>query len=99
MINFQSAPRFHEQEKTLHLSSIFKWYKKDFLSWLADQYPEREITLIDFLLLYLDEETARLIENNRNGLKITFIPYDWGLNDQKMSRKGLNELPADKTSS
>ena len=80
-INSTNNVRYDGQENTLYLSSIFDWYEEDFLSWTAQKYPEQQPTVIGYILSYLQEETAHLIENKLKSLKIEYLPYDWGLND------------------
>lgn len=70
--------RFDAPSRTLHLSSIFKWYGKDF------ERPHRGgNSLLDFLDSYADELGLGTVEQPalREGeLRITFLPYDWSLN-------------------
>jgi len=72
---------FDEEHNTLHLSSIFKWYEEDFTSWLATYYPSKKPTLAAYVALYLQPESAMLLEKRPETLSIEFLPYDWGLND------------------
>src|SRR5210317_1981178 len=74
--------RYDKLEKTLHLSAIFDWYEEDFLTWLGITSAGQEMTIVDYILPYLKEETAELINNDRDSVQIVYLPYDWGLNDQ-----------------
>ena len=80
-INSTSNVHYDRQGNTLYLSAIFDWYEEDFLSWLAQKYPEQQPTVIDYILPYLQEKTAHLIEKKKKSLKIEYLPYDWSLND------------------
>jgi hypothetical protein len=80
-INSTSNVRYDEQAKILYLSSIFSWYEEDFLNWMTSRYPQQVPTVIDYILLYLQEETAHLIEKEMKSLSIKYLPYEWGLND------------------
>ena len=82
-IRSKNNVRYIEEENTIYLSSIFKWYKSDFLNWLKHNHPEREAGLADYVLPYLDKETADVMQKNISTLKVRFLTYDWGLNDQQ----------------
>ena len=58
------------KKKTVYLSPIFKWYKKDFgksdgevLEYVADHFPEAEKNVI-----------------KSGGFTISYTEYDWGVN-------------------
>jgi hypothetical protein len=66
----QEKNRVDLEKKTVYLSLIFKWYKKDFgksdmeiLEYVADHFPE-------------DEKSAI----KGGGFTITYTEYDWGVN-------------------
>lgn len=80
-INSVENVRYDQLDKTLHLSAIFNWYEKDFLNWQEINSPEQDLTIVDYILGYLQEDTAALIKNDRDSLRIEYLPYDWGLND------------------
>ncbi|MGA7277982.1 MAG: DUF547 domain-containing protein [Desulfocapsaceae bacterium] len=80
-INTTENVRYDEHEKILHVSAIFNWYEPDFLNWLEITSPGQDLTIVDYILHYLKEETAALINNDRESLRIEYLPYDWGLND------------------
>ena len=75
--------KIDHEEKTIYLSSIFKWYEKDFLDGIQDRFPNRKGTLLDYVTLYLPAEKAYELNKAGDRYKIDFVPYDWGLNDQK----------------
>ncbi len=62
--------RFDAAKRTLHLSSIFKWFREDFEK-AAGSLPE-------FVARYADETTASAIRSG--GVKLDFLDYDWSLN-------------------
>lgn len=75
--------KIDHEEKTIYLSSIFKWYEKDFLDGIQDRFPNRKGTLLDYVTRYLPAEKAYELNKAGDRYKIDFVPYDWGLNDQK----------------
>jgi Protein of unknown function, DUF547 len=64
--------RFDAQHAAAELSAIFQWYGEDFTN-----YPGR---LEGFLQHNAPEEFRRALGDRT--LKISFVEYDWGLNDQ-----------------
>ena len=75
--------RIDHDKKVVYLSSIFKWYEKDFTSWYNAKYPERESSLLSYIELYLTPEKTEELKKIGNGYSLRFVPYDWRLNDQK----------------
>jgi hypothetical protein len=75
--------RYDAEQRTLHLSAIFDWYEEDFLNWLEHTSAGKDLTIVDYLLDYLDEKTAAQIRKDRDTLNIDYLVYDWELNDQK----------------
>jgi hypothetical protein len=64
-----------DDQKTITISSIFRWYKDDF---------GREKGIVNFLLNHIvDPQNQRWLENNRGTVRIKYHPYDWGLNQIK----------------
>ena len=71
-IRSPKGARLERKNKTLYLSPIFKWYRKDF---------EKSFrSIIEFLKKYLREEERKFIEGNLCEIKISYQEYDWGLN-------------------
>ena len=65
-----SKNRWEEATRTLHLSSIFKWFRDDF---------ERENkTLPAFVSRYLPSSRAAAIAEGN--VRVVFLDYDWSLN-------------------
>lgn len=70
--------RIDEQKKEIQVSSLFDWYKKDFLKPKTDASD-----ILDYIEPYLNETSqAALREARQKGFAVAFIEYDWGLNDQ-----------------
>jgi hypothetical protein len=66
--------------QTVFLSSIFKWYKKDFINDLRAKGRPAERGLIDYVAgLATDSLQADL--NRADGYNIEFRDYDWSLNE------------------
>ena len=61
------------ESPTLFMSSIFKWYAKDFVSG-----PETAASLLAVLEPHLDPAVAEAARGKQLALK--FLPYDWSLN-------------------
>jgi len=80
-INDEQNVRFDVTNQTLYLSAIFKWYEQDFIQWLRAHHPELPPILTSYALLYLEPETAALIEKQQKELTISFLDYDWSLNN------------------
>jgi hypothetical protein len=69
-IQNRAMNRFDAETRTLHLSSIFKWFREDFEK-SAGSVPA-------FVARYADAGTASAIR--AGGVKIEFLDYDWSLN-------------------
>ena len=67
-----SLNQFDPSHAKAEISPIFKWYHKDF-----DAYPGG---LEGFLRKYAPQHVMGILGNKR--LDISFLDYDWGLNDQ-----------------
>jgi hypothetical protein len=74
--------RVDHHEKTIYISSIFKWYKSDFLNWYRESFPQQEATLLNYMTLYLPGEKINEIRGLAASYRVRFIPYDWRLNDR-----------------
>lgn len=64
--------RFDPATKTAHLSSLFKWYQKDFGS------NDTEALLA--AARHAPEAVRRSIEADPTGWKVHYLAYDWSLN-------------------
>ncbi len=53
----------------LFVSSIFKWFSKDFNN-----------DVIDFFIKYTDEPLIKQLEARKDQIKIKYLDYDWSLN-------------------
>lgn len=58
------------EQRILHLSSLFKWFKSDFQAKAA--------SVLDFVEPYLPEEDRVFLETEK--VKVNFLDYDWSLN-------------------
>ena len=59
----------------LKVSSIYKWFKEDFLKVSSD--------LPSYIEKYTSSSVKSFINKNRKNLKIEYLDYNWGLNDIK----------------
>lgn len=77
-INFlrdKTRNRYLPAEKKLEISSIFKWYGGDF--------EKNSNTLIAFLAPRITENQADQAIIRSGKASLTYLDYDWSLNDQK----------------
>jgi hypothetical protein len=77
--------RLDKAGKTLYLSPIFKWFGEDFVGvYGRDQarpgLDKEETAVIAFVSKYLDAEERDLL--NVSDIRIKYLDYDWGLNEQ-----------------
>lgn len=66
--------------KTVYLSTIFKWYKKDFVNDLRAKGRPTDRGLIDYVATVATGTLAKDLDRAR-GYSIVFRDYDWRLND------------------
>lgn len=67
-INDKTKVKLDKDNNLLYLSSIFKWFKEDF------------VDVIEFISGYLPEDDVRFIKEKKPNLK--YINYDWSLNEK-----------------
>ncbi|KKK74663.1 hypothetical protein LCGC14_2881530 [marine sediment metagenome] len=87
--------KIDKTKKTVHLSNIFNWNRKDFIAKYGDIKKFRNlkpdmqaylnfVTTDDLLgdgrYLYISEETAKYLKNG--DYQIALEPYKWHLNEQ-----------------
>lgn len=77
--------RVDDDAQVIHVSSIFLWYRDDFVDWMKRTHPQvADPDLLDYARLYLSADTrADLDRAEAAGYEIQAIPYDWNLNDQR----------------
>ncbi len=67
---FINQPEMNRLEgRDLYVSSIFKWFSKDFNK-----------DVIGFFLKYADGDLKKGLEANKEKVKIKYLDYDWSLN-------------------
>lgn len=64
---------FDASRQTLALSSLFKWYAADF--------GGTDAALVEHVAQYLPDDQARSLRSMASKIKITYLDYDWRLND------------------
>ena len=74
---FRNSENYRYADGTFYLSSILKWYAKDFGSTPAAQ--------LQAIASYLPNRKAQQLASQGRG-KIAYLRYDWSLNDQATSR-------------
>jgi len=78
----------------VYLSSIFEWFKKDFVKSYA---PEKNISrhgkdvsaVLNFIAGYIQEPNREYILTG--DFKIKYLKYDWSLNEQQIKGKKSKE--------
>lgn len=85
--NFINSPhgfRIDRQAKKVYLSSIFKWYGKDWIDTysIKDKFAgsQKEKAVLNFLSNYLSPQERQYLEEGQ--YKVTYLNYDWSLNKQ-----------------
>ncbi len=73
--------RIDHENKTIWLSSIFKWYASDFEDPSGQAQKSEDSPLVGYLLNHLPPGKAEDLKAVADQYAIKFIPYDWGLND------------------
>jgi len=86
LINDTTKVRLDQKENRLYLSSIFDWYKDDFVaSAQADgelrEYGRGVRGVVDFVTRFLPQEQSAFIRTRHP--KIEYLGYDWSLNDRR----------------
>lgn len=74
--------RIDHASKTIEVSSLFDWYRDHFEDWPAKTGAEPAGSITAFIAPYLKEADQQALLANGSDYQITFIPYDWNLNDQ-----------------
>jgi hypothetical protein len=76
-----SRNRYNAESKKLEISKIFDWYKKDFVKGHKG-FSSLETTLGKFAD-QLTNDTAARAEIKAGKVAISYLDYDWNLNDKK----------------
>ena len=67
--------------KTITLSRIFKWFRKDFINDLRQRGRSTERGLIDYVASVAPEDLRQELDRSHD-YEVRFFEYDWDLNDQ-----------------
>ena len=78
--------RLDRKKERVYISSIFKWFGKDFISAYGandklKEYSETKRAVLSFMIRYLDKETQEYIAAQE--LSVKHLDYDWSLNEQQ----------------
>lgn len=79
--------KFNPEKQVLHISSIFKWFGKDFIKAYAKAKPDKRYSvkdqaILEFVSTYLDKGHA-FFRPLKKTVKVKYLHYDWSLNEQK----------------
>lgn len=66
-------------EKTIKLSAIFKWYRKDFIAALIDGTENKDLKMIRYLSAIAPASLASEL-NRALSYTLIFRPFDWSIN-------------------
>lgn len=72
-VSDKSKNHLDKERRIFYLSSIFKWYREDFV--------KNEEKIEAYIARYLNPSDAEFIRNNE--VTIKYLDYNWGLNEQK----------------
>jgi hypothetical protein len=75
-IRSPEGSRLDRESKIIHLSAIFKWFRKDF--------EKASGSISHFIEKYLRKEDKDFMKASLSKIRVDFLPYDWGLNIQKI---------------
>ena len=94
-INDAANVSVDHSSKTVYLSSIFKWYKKDFVDDLRAKGRPTGRGLIDYVATIATGTLADDLDRAR-GYSIEFRDYDWSLNqkNQRDETDGAEQMRA-----
>ena len=67
--------------KTVTLSRIFKWFRKDFINDLRQRGRSTEHGLVDYVASVAPEDLREELDRSRD-YDVRFFEYDWALNQQ-----------------
>lgn len=62
-----------KDRKTVTLSMIFNWYALDFSQTSAK-------SVLNYMIPYLDKDTAQFVQDNLGVIQLKYFPYDWNAN-------------------
>ena len=72
-LSFGDEPgRLYGTNHVLRVSSIFDWFEGDFEAAAG--------SVVDFILPYAPEDSARYIRAHRDAIQVSHLDYDWSLN-------------------
>ena len=76
--------KLDRQEEKVYLSSIFKWYGKDFITTYGVEEKfngnERQRAVLNYFSTHLKPQDRQFIQ--QNDYKVKYLDYDWSLNKQ-----------------
>ena len=81
--------RIDRDNNRVHLSSLFKWYGKDFVKTYGtdtgyEGHDRIERAVLNFSSNYLGDSDRSYLRDRRYGIK--YLDYDWSLNEQRERR-------------
>lgn len=82
-INDPNHVQYDVQRRTLHLSKIFKWFSKDFLTYLKEQRNLPKPHIAQYIALYLEGPAGEALSQTPvRDLRVKYFSYNKQLNQQ-----------------
>lgn len=78
-INDRRNVRVNDEDRTIVLSTIFKWYKKDFVNDLARRGIPSHRGVLDYISLSASIDLRNELQRAEN-YEVVFDDYDWAIN-------------------
>ncbi len=71
--------RVDREARTIWLSSIFDWFRKDFEGWMERHHPDAEASLVGYVRKVGGEPLSAALDGCED-CRVRFVEYDWALN-------------------
>jgi peroxiredoxin len=80
-VNDPRNVKVHEDDRSVELSPVLGWYRADFEDFVASRTTHPAPSLIDFLLMYAEEDLAKQLKHAADGrFRVRYAKYDWSVN-------------------
>lgn len=86
----QESVGVDEENSTVSLTMIMKWYKSDF----AESFADLPSSIVNYLRGEKQEKLQRLIDSEKK-IKVTFNTYDWSNNASNIKNYDKSILSVD----
>lgn len=88
-LNSKKGLQIDRGQKTVYLSSIFKWFGEDFVNKYASKsdlegFSESEQAVLNFVSRYVSEDDRKYLQKGNYSIK--YLDYDWSLNERQVNK-------------